>query len=218
MFETAIIDQLSAPRAVACSPAAFPWLSWPARRRFMVSTPVAGPTDPTATGLFHALAAVWRRCPVPSPIPALLLRQSAIHAALLSGGTRRDTQRPIALRASDAGAVSRSTVPLATFTPNASTGRPSGGAFRFRPASRSGHLGWSGVADKQAAINSKIAVARFGRPGWSIRQFSIAAWKGDGGPGTICPWTAALRRAGTWVRISWQMVSASAKVCWLACA
>ena len=54
-----------------------------------------------------------------------------MHAALLSGGTRRDTQRPIALRASDAGAVSRSTVPLATFTPNASTGRPSGGGFDF---------------------------------------------------------------------------------------
>jgi hypothetical protein len=27
-----------------------------------------------------------------------------------------------------------------------------------------------------------------------------------------------LRRAGTWVRIFWQMVSACAKVCWLACA
>jgi hypothetical protein len=57
----------------------------------MVSTPVAGPTDPTATRLFHALAAVWRRCPVPSPIP----------------------------------------VPLATFTLNASTGRPSGSGFDF---------------------------------------------------------------------------------------
>ena len=54
-------------------------------------------------------------------------------------------------------------------------------------------------------------------PSWSMRQFSIAAFssrrKGDGGPVLyalgrlpVRGLGPRLRRAGTWVRISWQMV------------
>ena len=117
-------------RQISCSPATFPWLSWPGRRRFMVSTSVAGPTDPTATGLFHALAAVWRRCPVPSPIPAL---PAAISDACRVALRRHSPRHSKAHRAACVGrwCVFAIDPYPATFTPNASTGRPSGGGFDF---------------------------------------------------------------------------------------
>ena len=60
----------------------------------------------------------------------------------------------------------------------------------------------------------------FGRPGWSMRQFSIAAFSSRGKVMAVRVLYAfvrppvpglgpRLRRAGTWVRISWQMVPES---------
>jgi hypothetical protein len=56
------------------------------------------------------------------------------------------------------------------------------------------------VPDNQAAINSKIAVARPGRPGWSMRQFSIAAFSSRGKVTVVrvlYAWTAAGARVGS---------------------
>ena len=112
-----------------------------------------------------------------------------------------ESARPIAPRASGAGAFSRPTrTSLATFTPNGSMGRPSSG----RPASAGVWVGLYRV------VNPPAISSTFGQPGW--KQFSIAAFSPRGkvmvvrvlyalGRPLVPGWGPHLRRAGTWVRI-----------------
>src|SRR5262249_30324124 len=97
-----------------------------------------------------------------------------------------DSGRPIAPRASGAGAFSRSTgTPLVTLTPNAFTGRPSSGR-------------------------------RFGRGVGRVVCSLVRPAPMDGRRGGQLTRDPRLRRAGTGVRISWQMVAVRGKfVGWL---
>jgi hypothetical protein len=200
---------------------------------------VADSIDPTF-GRPRAAALVDHRCvflidPYPKPsdferISGPISSDRSHHTGVLIGRDEAVTD-PTDLcfwKADRAGCVGRWCI--FAITPNGSMGRPSsgrrGGVGRavlggldslVRFALMDGRCGSQPTGDCGCALADPVRACADSRSQRLVRGKVTVVLYALGWP-RVPRLGPRLRRAGTWVRTSWQMISACAKVCWLACA